>query len=87
MLGKSIPNVQKAIVCWSEKIRKMPIKSTAMRFSAKTKRRLSPITLLPLINLRPKPLRSVKKIGGEVFQPLGSMPLRLRRITRIRLRT
>ena len=73
MLGKSVLNTQRAIACWSKRIRKTLIWSIAMRFLIRTKKRLSPITFFPLINLRLRPPRSVKKIGEEAFQLLESM--------------
>ena len=45
-----------------------------MRLSIRTKKKLSPITSLPVINLRPRPLRGVKEVGEEAFQPLRSIP-------------
>ena len=72
MLGKSIPNVQKAIARQSKKTKKMSIGSTATKLS-RTKTRLSPIPSLPLINLKPRPPKNVKKNDEKPFQPLELM--------------
>ncbi len=59
--------IQKDIGCQSKKIKTTPIGSIAMRLLIGTKKRLSPITLFLLISLRPRPLRSVKKVGEDVI--------------------
>ena len=56
-----------------KKTRMTLIGSTAMRLLARIKKRLSPITPFLLINLRPRLLKSVKKVGKEVLQPLELM--------------
>ena len=76
ILGKLIPNAQKTIARQSKKTRKIPIGSTAIRLPIRTRRRLSSITPLLLINLKPRPPRSVKEIEKEALQLLELMPLR-----------
>lgn len=67
ILGRSIPNVQKAIARWSKKTRKTQIGSIVMRLSGRIKKRVSSITLFPLINFRLRLPRGVKKVGKEAI--------------------
>ena len=76
ILRRLISSAQKAIPCWSKRTKKTSIGSTVMRLLATIKKRLNPITPLPLINLGPRPSKSVKKVGKEAFKPRESMPAR-----------
>ena len=51
-----------------------------------TKTKLSPIPPLLLINLWPRPSKSIKEISKEVLQPLESIPPRYQIKTRIKPR-
>lgn len=85
-LGKSTPSAQKTIGHQPKKIRIRSIKSIRMGIKA----RLSPtISLLPLtqIGFRPKPSKNVMAVIEKAMQSLRSIPLRLPRKKKTRLRT
>lgn len=87
-LGRLTLSAQKITSYWSRKTRMMPIESIGIE--TKTRIRLSPTTLfLLIVSLRPRFLRktNIMEVVKKVIQPLGSIPPRLSKRTKIQPRT
>ena len=62
-IWRSIPDAQKITVRSPKKTKRIPSRSTIMGLS---KKRLSPIPLLPLINLRPRTAENVMEANKKI---------------------
>ena len=71
MLGRLIPGVQKNIARLSKKTKMTLIASTVMRLPTRIKKRLSPITTLPLISLKPRPSKKHQRSWQRGFLAIG----------------
>lgn len=67
MLGKLIPDIQKILIYWLRKRKRIPIRSLTIRPVIKTKTKLSSKIFLLLISLRSRPPKKTSVvIGGEI---------------------